>query len=132
MMRENLKTKCSEYIVVYQDDIYIASPTPEAILNILLNKYKLSINPYFYLGAKHSIYPGGTMISQLRKYLEKSYVNVAILFKDKLPKDLKFSLKIMQILSPKGNLTLIDSQTTDEHVNGLSRKRKLTKLHNGE
>ena len=33
MMRENLKTKCCEYIVVYQDDLYIASPTPEAILN---------------------------------------------------------------------------------------------------
>ena len=47
LMRENLKTKCSEYIVVYQYDLYIASPTPEAILNILQNKYKLHINPDF-------------------------------------------------------------------------------------
>ena len=49
MMRENLKTKCCEHIVIYQDDLYIASPTPETILNILQNKYKLNINPDFYL-----------------------------------------------------------------------------------
>ena len=49
MMRENLKTKCCEHIDIYQDDLYIASPTPEAILNILQNKYKLNINPDFYL-----------------------------------------------------------------------------------
>ena len=71
MMRENHKTKCCEYIFVYQDDIYIESPTAEAILNTLQNKYKLTINPYSYLGAKYSIDPGGTMICQLRKYLEK-------------------------------------------------------------
>ena len=35
MMRENLKTKCFEYIVVYQDDLYIASLTPEATPKIL-------------------------------------------------------------------------------------------------
>ena len=71
MMRENLKTKCCEYIFVYQDDIYIESPTAEAILNTLQNKYKLPFNPYSYLGAKYSTDPGGTMICQLRKYLEK-------------------------------------------------------------
>ena len=47
MMRDNLKTKSSEYIVIYQDDLYIASPTPEAILNILQDKYKININPDF-------------------------------------------------------------------------------------
>ena len=62
---------CCEYIFVYQDDIYIESPTAEAILNTLQNKYKLPFNPYSYLGAKYSIDPGGTMICQLRKYLEK-------------------------------------------------------------
>ena len=44
MMRENFKTKCCEYIVVYQDDLYITSP-PEAILNTLQNKYNLNIKP---------------------------------------------------------------------------------------
>ena len=53
MMRENLKTKCCQYMAVYQDDLYIASPTPEAILNTLENKYKPNINPDFYLGAKY-------------------------------------------------------------------------------
>ena len=80
MMRDNLKTKCSDYIVVYQDDLYIASPTPEAILNTLQNKYKLNINPEFYVGAKYPIDQGETMICQLRKYLEKLYENVTILF----------------------------------------------------
>ena len=30
-MRENLKTKSCEYIVIYQDELYIASTTPEEI-----------------------------------------------------------------------------------------------------
>ena len=38
IIRENLKTKCCECIVVYQDDLYIASLTHEAILNTLQNK----------------------------------------------------------------------------------------------
>ena len=45
IMRENVKTKCCEYIAVYQNDLYIASPIPDAILNTLENKYKLNINP---------------------------------------------------------------------------------------
>ena len=114
LMRENFKAKCCEYIGVYQDDLYIASPTPEAILNTLQDKYKININPDYYLGAKYSIDPGGTMISQLRKYLEKLYVNVTILFKDNLPRDLKFPPKIMKVLITKVNITLIH---TDEHLN---------------
>ena len=37
--------------------------------------------------------PSGRMICQLKKYLEKLYVNVNILFKDKLPTDLQISVK---------------------------------------
>ena len=44
--------RCYEYIVIYQDDLYIASPTPEDILNILQNMSKININPDFYLGSK--------------------------------------------------------------------------------
>ena len=47
MMAENLKTKCCGYIVVYQDDLYIASTTPETILKTLQHVYKLNINPDF-------------------------------------------------------------------------------------
>ena len=124
MMRENLKTKCSEYIVVYQDDLCTTSPTPEAILNILQNKYKLNINQDFYLGAKYQIDPGGIMICELMKYLEKLYVNVTILINDNPPKHLKFSLKVMEIVITKGNLTFMPKETTDKHLNDLSRKRK--------
>ena len=35
MMRENLKTKSLEYIVVYLVEQYIASPKPEDIVNTL-------------------------------------------------------------------------------------------------
>ena len=63
-------------MAVYQNDLYIASPTPEAILNTLENNYKLNINPDYNLGANYPNDPGGTMICQLRKYLEKLYVNV--------------------------------------------------------
>ena len=94
MMRENLKTKCCEYIAVYQDDLYIVSPTPEAILNTLENKYELNINPDLSLGTKYPNDPGGTMICQLRKYLEKSYVNVTTLFNDNPPQDLRKNTKM--------------------------------------
>ena len=38
MMRENLKTQCSEYIVICQDDLYVASTIPEEIFHILRDK----------------------------------------------------------------------------------------------
>ena len=70
MMRENLKTKCCEYIAVYQHDLYIASPIPEDIANTLKTKDKLNINVDYHLGAKDPNDPGGTEICQLKKYLE--------------------------------------------------------------
>ena len=41
------QNKCCEYIAVYQYDLYTVSPTPEAIVNTLENKYKNNINPDF-------------------------------------------------------------------------------------
>ena len=64
------------------------------------------------------------MICQLRKYLEKLYVNVAILSNDNPPQDLKCFLKIMEILMTKGNLTLMPKEATKKHLNNLSRKRQ--------
>ena len=43
MMRENHEKKFSEYIFICQDDLYIASTTPEEILNVLKDKYKIYI-----------------------------------------------------------------------------------------
>ena len=51
MMRENLKTQSSEYIVICQDELYIAKQTPEAILNNLQDIYKAKIHPDVYLGS---------------------------------------------------------------------------------
>ena len=70
------------------------------------------------------------MIYQPRKYLEKLYVNVNTLFKDQLPRDLQSSIKIIKLLITIGNLNLIHNETTYEHLNHLSRKRKLDKLYN--
>ena len=62
MMRENHKTKSFEYIIIYQDELYIASTTLEEILHILQDKYIIKINPDVYLGSNFPHDPGGTMI----------------------------------------------------------------------
>ena len=54
------------------------------------------------------------MICQLRKYLEKLYVNVTILFNVNPRQDLRFFLKIMEILIAKDNLTLMPKEATDD------------------
>ena len=79
-MRENLKTRCCEYIAVYHDDLYIASSTSEDIINMLKTKYKLNIDADCHLGAQDPNDPGGTMICQLKKYLEELHAKSTILF----------------------------------------------------
>ena len=69
MMRDNCNTKSSEYIFICQDDFYIASTTPEEILNMLKDKYKINI----YLQGKYPHDPGGRDICQIKEYLEKLY-----------------------------------------------------------
>ena len=61
-VRENLRIKCCEYIAGHQDDLYIASPTSDTIVNTLESKYKLNVNADVHLGAKYPSDPGGTMI----------------------------------------------------------------------
>ena len=69
MMRGNIKTNSYECIVICQDDLFIASTTPEEVLNILQDKYKIKIkiNSDDYVGSNFPQDPGGTMICQLRK-----------------------------------------------------------------
>ena len=69
MMRENHQTKSSEYIFICQDDLYIASTTPQEILNMLKDKYKINI----YLQGKYPHDPGGRDICQIKEYLEQLY-----------------------------------------------------------
>ena len=100
MMRQNLKTKACQYIIIYQGDLYIASTTPEEICHILQDKYKIIT----YLEGKYPHDPSGTMICQLRKYLEELYVIVNILLNNQLPTDLQISFGIIKSLITKGNL----------------------------
>ena len=111
MMRENLKPNCCEYIAVYLDDLYIASPKPEDIVNTFKIQYKLKINTDYHLGAKYPNDPGGTMICQLKKYIEELHEKFTKLFKDSPSKDLETLLDkkdhssaylvIMKILSTR-------------------------------
>ena len=78
-MRENLKTKCCEYIAVYQDDLYIASPTPEIIVNTLEHKYKLNINADFHLELKIQMMQVGQGFINSRNTL-KSYMKFSVNF----------------------------------------------------
>ena len=134
MMREKLNLESCEHIAVYLDHPYIASLKPEDIVNTLETKYKIKINADYHLEAKYPNDPGGTMICQLKKYIEELHENFTKLFKESPPKGLitlldKIDLPsvyhmIMKILITKGNPTLMPKEATDEHLNDLSRKRK--------
>ena len=86
MMRENHNTQSCEHIIICQDGLYIASTTPEVILLMLKDKYKINI----YLQDKYPHDPGGRDIYkyQIKEYLEKLYENMNIFFNDNLPTDL--------------------------------------------
>ena len=100
MMRENHKTKSSEYMIICQNELYIVSMTPEEILHILQNIYKINI----YLQGNFPHDPGGTIICHIKKCLGKLYANVNILFEDKLPTDIHISFKIIKLLIKKETL----------------------------
>ena len=82
-MRENHKTQSSEYIIICQDGLYIVSTTPEEILYMLKDKYKINI----YLQDKYSQDPGGKDNYQIKEYFEHSYENMNILFNTKFPQN---------------------------------------------
>ena len=128
MMRVNHITKSCEYIIIYHDELYIVSTTPQEILHMLQDKYKINI----YLESNFPYDPGGRDNCQIKEYLEKLYTNVNMLFKDELPRDLHIAFKIIKLLIKKGNLNLIHNKNSCsyQHFNDLSRKRKLDKLYN--
>ena len=126
MMREIHNTQSSEHIIICQDGLYIVSTTPEEILYMLKDKYKIDI----YLQDKYPHDPGGKDNSQIKQYLEHLYENMNILFNNKFPTDLHIAFKIIKLLIEKGNLNLIHNKDSYQHFNHLSRKRKLDKLYN--
>ena len=62
MMRVNHRTTSCEYIIIHQDELYIASSTLQEILHIVKQKYKIKINPHVYQESNFPYDPGGTMI----------------------------------------------------------------------
>ena len=62
MMRVNHKTKSCEYIIIQQDELYIASNTLQEILHIVKDKYKININSNDYHGSDFPYDTGGTII----------------------------------------------------------------------
>ena len=73
-MRENHNTQSSEYIIICQDGLYIVPTTPEEILYMLKDKYKINI----YLQDKHPHDPGGKDIYQIKGYLEHLSLNCSV------------------------------------------------------
>ena len=55
MMRDNHNTLSSEYIIICQDGLFIVSTTPDEILHMLKDKYKINI----YLQDNYPHDPGG-------------------------------------------------------------------------
>ena len=65
-MRVNHKTKSCEYIILHEDELYIASSTLQEILHIVKAKYKIKVNPNNYLESDFPYDPAGTMICYLQ------------------------------------------------------------------
>ena len=128
MMRENHNTQSSEYIIICQSGLYIVSATPDEILHMLKDKYKINI----YLQDKYPHDPGGTDIYhyQIKEYLEHLYENINYLFNNKFPMDLHTEFHIIKLLIEKGILNLIHNENSYQHFNHSSKKRKLDKLYN--
>ena len=109
IVRENHETKSSEYILICQDDLHIASNTPQEILNRLKDKYNINI----YLQGKYPHDPGGRDICQIKEYLEKLYMKTLnMLFNNELPTDLYTTFRIIKCLIKKRNLNLIHNKYT--------------------
>ena len=115
MIREDHNTQSFEYIIICQNGLYISSTTPQEILHMLKDKYKINI----YLHDKYPHDPGGQYIYkyQVKEYLENLYENMKILFNDNLPTDLHTAFKIIKLLIEKGNLNMIHNKDSYQYFN---------------
>ena len=62
MMRVNHKTKSCEYIIIHQDELYIAPSTLQEIIHIVKENYKIKIISNNYQESDFPYDPGGKMI----------------------------------------------------------------------
>ena len=123
MMRESHNTQSSEYIIICQNGLYIISTTPEEILYMLKDKYKINI----YLQDKYPHDPGGRDIYHypIKEYLEHLYENMNILFKNEIPTDFHTEFHIVMLLIEKGNLNLIHNQKFISTFQSFIKKKKV-------
>ena len=75
-MRENHDTQSSEYIIICQDGLFIVSTTPDEILHMLKDKYKINI----YLQEKYPHDPGGRDICHWIAPRIMHYISFALHF----------------------------------------------------
>ena len=96
-MRKNSKLNIYEYIAVYDDALCIAAETPKELICIHKSKYNLKVKgdgPLTYnLVADYFHDPGGTMVCQPKKYIDKWKETYIRLFNTKPPKALKTPLE---------------------------------------
>ena len=93
----NSKPNLYEYIAVYVDDLCIAPENPKEMIGILKCKYHLKVKGdgplTYHLGADYFHDPDGTMVCQLKKYIEKLKETYIRLFNTDPPKALKTPLE---------------------------------------
>ena len=74
-LKKNTKLNLYKYNALCADDLRIAAQDPKEIINILRSKYKLKVRGdgplTYHLAADYYHDPDGTMVSQLKKYIEK-------------------------------------------------------------
>ena len=73
VMRGTIKTRSCEYIIIYQDDLYIVSTTPEEIFHILQDKYKINIYLHIQMILVEQILVNS-------RNIWKSYIQILICF----------------------------------------------------
>ena len=102
-LKKNIKINLYKYIAVYLDALCIAAQDPKEIINILKSKYKLKVKgdgpSTYHLGDDYYQNPDGTMVSQLKKYIEKLKETYVRLFNTEPSKGLKHPLRKMIILN---------------------------------
>ena len=76
IMRENHNTQSSEYISIYEDELYIVSITPEEILCTVQEKYKIFI--YIFMINIHMILVEEIFVKS--RNILKSYSSMLIFF----------------------------------------------------
>ena len=88
-------------ILLYVDDLCIPAESPSAIIDIFKTKYNLKVKGdgklSNHLDADYFEDPGGTFVSQPRKYIDKLAETYKILLNDEPPKDHKTPLDKMII-----------------------------------